>query len=93
MHTFPRPQETHLSVERERVDGTCPACGARALASYRVLGEGGLWDVVKCRECLNSVSRERAPRLGSLTPLGLTIRSGAGAPHVGRGGGPRGRSL
>jgi vanillate/4-hydroxybenzoate decarboxylase subunit D len=38
-----------------------------------VLGEGGLWDVVKCQECLTSVSRERAPRLGSLTPLGLTI--------------------
>ena len=73
MHTFPRPEQTHLSVEREPVDGACPACGAQALASYRVLGEGGLWDVVKCQECLTSVSRERAPRLGSLTPLGLTI--------------------
>jgi hypothetical protein len=74
MHTFPRPEQTHLTVEREPVEGVCPACGARALASYRVLGEGGLWDVVKCQECLTSVSRERAPRLGSLTPLGLTIR-------------------
>ena len=75
MHTFPRPQETHLSVERRPVEGSCPACGADALASYRVLGEGGLWDVVKCQECLTSVSRERAPRLGSLTPLGLTIQA------------------
>jgi hypothetical protein len=74
VHTFPRPQETHLTVEREPVDGACPSCGARALAAYRVLGEGGLWDVVKCQECLTSVERERAPRLGSLTPLGLSIR-------------------
>jgi hypothetical protein len=74
MHTFPRPEQAHLSVEREPTEGACSACGARALASYRVLGEGGLWDVVKCQECLASASRERAPRLGSLTPLGLTIR-------------------
>ena len=74
MHTFPRPQEPHLSVERVAVDGACPACGAKALASYRVLGEGGLWEVVPSQECLTSVSRERAPRLGSLTPLGLPIR-------------------
>jgi hypothetical protein len=74
MHTFPRPQEPHLSVERAPVEGACPECGAQALAAYRVLAEGGLWDVVKCQECLASVTRERAPRLGSLTPLGLTIR-------------------
>jgi hypothetical protein len=74
MHTFPRPQEQHLSIEREPVGGACPECGAHALAAYRVLGEGGLWDVAKCQECLASVSRERAPRLGSLTPLGPTIR-------------------
>ena len=74
MHTFPRPQQTHLSVEREPAEGACPECGARALAAYRVLGEGGLRDVVKCQECLASVTRERAPLLGSLTPLGLTIR-------------------
>ena len=73
MHTFPRHEQTHLSVERQPVEGACPSCGAQALASYRVLGEGGLWDVVKCQECLTSVSRERAPRLGSLTPLGLTV--------------------
>ena len=73
MHTFARPQEPHLSVVREPIEGSCPACKAQALATYRVLGEGGLWDVVKCQECLTSVSRERAPRLGSLTPLGLTI--------------------
>jgi vanillate/4-hydroxybenzoate decarboxylase subunit D len=74
MHTFPRPQEPHLTAEREPVEGSCRACGAGALASYRVLSEGGWWDVVKCTQCLASVSRERAPRLGSLTPLGLTIR-------------------
>jgi vanillate/4-hydroxybenzoate decarboxylase subunit D len=74
MHTFPRPQQTHLVAEREPAAGACPECGAQALAAYRILGEGGLWDVVKCQECLASVTRERAPRLGSLTPLGLTIR-------------------
>jgi hypothetical protein len=74
VHTFPRPQQTHLTVERESVEGACPSCGAQALAAYRVLGEGGLWDVVKCQECLVSAKRERAPRLGSLTPLGLSIR-------------------
>jgi vanillate/4-hydroxybenzoate decarboxylase subunit D len=73
MHTFPRPEQTHLTVERAPAEGACPACGAKALASYRVLGEGGLWEVVKCQECRTSASRERAPRLGSLTPLGLTI--------------------
>jgi vanillate/4-hydroxybenzoate decarboxylase subunit D len=74
MHSFPRPDEPTLVAHREPVAGACPACGAEALASYRVLSEGGLWDVVKCGECLASVSRERGPRLGSLTPLGLTIR-------------------
>jgi hypothetical protein len=74
MHSFPRPEEPHLTARREPVEGSCHACGAQHLASYRVLSEGGLWDVIKCRECLVSVSRERAPRLGSLTPLGLTIR-------------------
>ena len=74
MHTFPRPQERHLRVERAPAEGACSACGNQELAAYRVLGEGGWWDVVKCQTCLTSVSRERAPRLGSLTPLGLNIR-------------------
>ena len=49
MHTFPRPEQTHLTVEREPVEGACPECGAAALAAYRVLSEGGWWDVRKCQ--------------------------------------------
>ncbi len=71
MHSFPRPTETHLSVERVPVEGTCGECGAEALAAYRVLSEGGWWDVCKCQTCLASISREPAPRYGSFTPLGL----------------------
>jgi hypothetical protein len=73
MHSFPRPQEARLYVERQAVEGSCPACGAEDLAAYRVLGEGGWWDVCKCQSCLTSVRREPAPRLGSLVPLGSTV--------------------
>ena len=76
MHTFPRPTETHLSVERTPVAGACPACGAESLAEYRVLAEGGWWDVRKCTSCLHSVSREPGPLLGSYVPLGLRIMDG-----------------
>jgi len=71
MHSFPRPSEPHLSVERRRVDGACPGCGAEELAEYRVLGDGGWFDVRKCQACLASVSREPAPPFGSYVPLGL----------------------
>jgi vanillate/4-hydroxybenzoate decarboxylase subunit D len=70
MHSFPRPTETHLSVERTPVEGACGECGAEALAAYRVLSEGGWWDVCKCQKCFASQSREPAPRYGSFTPLG-----------------------
>jgi len=73
VHSFPRPDSPHLSVERTPVEGSCPECGAADLADYRVLSEGGWWDVRKCQSCLASVRRERAPRLGSLVPLGLQI--------------------
>jgi vanillate/4-hydroxybenzoate decarboxylase subunit D len=73
MHSFPRPTEPRLSVERAPLEGTCPECGAQALATYPVLGEGGWWDVCKCQECLASVSRTPGARLGSLVPLGSTV--------------------
>jgi hypothetical protein len=69
MHAFPRPAEAHLHVEREHVDGTCPECGGSELSAYRVMSEGGWWDVVKCQACLHSVSREPGPAFGSYTPL------------------------
>ena len=78
MHSFPRPDSPHLSVERRPAEGTCPECGASELADYRVVSDGGWWDVRKCQRCLASVTRERAPRYGSFTPLGLEIaRSGS----------------
>jgi hypothetical protein len=73
VHSFPRPAERHLSVERQRAEGTCPECGASDLADYRVLSEGGWWDVRKCQSCLASVRREPGPLFGSYVPLGLEI--------------------
>jgi hypothetical protein len=66
--SFPRPAELTLDVERTPVAGTCPACGAAALAEYAVLSEGGWWNVRKCQRCLVSVAREPGPRFGSYEP-------------------------
>lgn len=63
---YPRPSDLTLSVPRTAVPGDCPACGAAALQAYPVLAETGWFDVVKCQECLHSVSRVRGPMLGSL---------------------------
>jgi hypothetical protein len=73
MHNFPRPETPTVAVERQDVDGTCPECDQNTLASYRVLSEGGWWDVVKCQSCLHSVSRTKGPLLGPITPLGLSL--------------------
>ena len=73
MHEFPRPAKQYLSVERAPAEGTCPECGAAELSEYRVLSEGGWWDVRKCGRCLASARRERAPLYGSYVPLGLEI--------------------
>jgi hypothetical protein len=73
VHSFPRPQELHLAAQRTPVEGSCSECGAAELADYRVLSEGGWWDVRKCGRCLHSLSREPAPPFGSYTPLGLEI--------------------
>ena len=76
MHAFPRSEEPFLFVERTSVEGTCPECGGSDLADYRVLGEGGWWDVRKCQGCLASIRRERGPMFGSYVPLGLEIAGG-----------------
>ncbi|HTX07879.1 MAG TPA: hypothetical protein VME22_04650 [Solirubrobacteraceae bacterium] len=64
-----RPSTPYVSVEREPVEGTCPECGAAALARYPVVGETGWQIVVKCQRCLASVGRERWNRLGPYTLL------------------------
>ncbi|WP_395106181.1 hypothetical protein [Actinomadura sp. SCN-SB] len=73
MHSFPRPQNTHLHVTPRPVDGDCPECGAAELAEYRVLSEGGWWEVRKCRACLASVERRPGPPFGAYAPLGPTV--------------------
>lgn len=73
MNSFSRPSTARVAVTRETVAGGCPQCGVQALARYRVLSEGGWWNVVKCQRCLTSVSREPGPLLGPLTPLGMKL--------------------
>ncbi len=72
-HAFRRSDEHHLSVKRIPVDGACAECGVEALAEYRVLGEGGWFEVRKCQECLASADRVSAPAFGSYVPFGLQI--------------------
>jgi hypothetical protein len=73
VHTFPRPADPHLAVERRPVEGACRECGAEEIARYRVLGEGGWWDVEKCQRCLASLERVQAPKYGSFVPLGSQV--------------------
>lgn len=83
MTTYQRSEDPFLDVERSPVGGDCPACGAARLAAYPVLSERGWERVVKCQECLTSVSRERWHLLGGID-LGVDLsrgRSGA-EPNV-----------
>lgn len=73
MHQFPRPADQHLSVDRQHAPGSCPECGAEDLATYRVLSDGGWWDVRKCQACLCSVERTPAGMFGDYVPLALTL--------------------
>lgn len=73
MHNFRRPVTATVKAERLSVAGSCTECGKQSLESYRVMSEGGWWLVVKCQNCLASVSREPGPLFGPLIPLGSTI--------------------
>ena len=70
MHSHPRPITPTVHSPRLDVPGRCPECGLENLSSYRVISENGWWNVVKCQNCLASVSRERGPMFGAFTPLG-----------------------
>jgi hypothetical protein len=59
MDSFPRPTEEYLYEKREKVAQVCPECGSHDVASYRVITDGGWWDVVKCQDCLCSLERQR----------------------------------
>jgi hypothetical protein len=62
-------------TERTPVDGPCQRCGATVLERYPVLSEGGWFQVVKCQQCLHSVSREPWDLLGpvKLASAGLSL--------------------
>jgi vanillate/4-hydroxybenzoate decarboxylase subunit D len=79
MTVYPRSAQRYLSVDREVVAGSCPACGREQLRRYAVIGELGWERVVKCVACLHSVQRTPWRRLG---PIELLIdRVDAGAPR------------
>lgn len=67
--SFPRPAELAPRQVREPVAGLCPECRAAELMRYPVLSEGGWFMVVKCQECLHSVSREPWALLGPVRLL------------------------
>lgn len=73
MPPFVRPQELTVSQVKEPVEGICPQCASAELRRYPVNSEGGWFLVVKCQNCLHSVSRERWNLLGSLQLLSDTI--------------------
>ena len=74
MHNFSRPPTLTVVAPREPVPGVCSECQAGSLQAYRVLSEGGWWQVVKCQQCLACVSRTPGPLLGPIVPLGSTLQ-------------------
>ena len=60
MNSFPRPKEERLFEIRDKVTGICSECGSEEIAAYRVLTDGGWWEVVKCQKCLFSIDRKRS---------------------------------
>lgn len=73
MPVFARPQEPNPIQEKEPVEGACPECGAEVLRRYPVNSEGGWFEVVKCQNCLHSVSREHWRLLGPIQMLSDSI--------------------
>jgi hypothetical protein len=51
----------------ESVEQPCPACGTPVLYRYPLLSVDGWFEVVKCRTCLETVSRRPWNRLGWVT--------------------------
>ena len=68
-YSFRRPDEPHVTVEREPVAGSCPECGGNDLRRYPVINERGWEMVVKCQDCLFAVERARWNRLGPIVPI------------------------
>ena len=55
---FPNPTEEFLSVERVKVDATCPECGSGDVARYPVANYLGPRMATKCQDCLHVLSYE-----------------------------------
>lgn len=64
---FSRPEEETLSVPREPVDDTCPACAGTDIRRYPMLRNTGWALVVRCQDCLTDLRSEDPP-----TPFGFT---------------------
>lgn len=73
MSHYPRPTEPVPVLDKEPVPGTCPECGDADLKTYPVNSEGGWFIVVKCQNCLHSVSREQWRLLGPIEVLADSI--------------------
>jgi hypothetical protein len=53
---FQRPEEATLSVERVKVDETCPACGSNDVRRYPVANYIGPRIVTKCQDCFHHIA-------------------------------------
>ncbi len=62
-----------VTLERTPTEGACPRCGHEDLAAYPVISEGGWFQVVKCQNCLHSVSREPWSLLGPIKLLADSV--------------------
>lgn len=67
-----------VSVARTATTGACPECGAFKLAEYPLVAETGWHMVVKCQDCLASISRAPWNRLGWTTMLEDSVSSYGG---------------
>jgi hypothetical protein len=78
---FVRPPTSTVDAKLTSLPGNCSGCGAEDLAAYRVLSEGGWWDVIKCRQCLISLERRPGPLLGALSEaIDSLVPTAAGRP-------------
>jgi transposase-like protein len=64
---FQRPKELFVSQKKECVSGDCPACAKSNIKKYPVLSDQGWFLVIKCQNCLFSLSREKWNRLGYIS--------------------------
>ncbi len=65
-YNFKRPNELFVSQNKESIEGTCPECAEADLKRYPVLSDEGWLLVVKCQQCLFSISRKKWNRLGHI---------------------------